>query len=262
MPKKIYVNGSILIKTPYWRSKGGGLSIKPPEDSATIECNDYVEGHHCLTITENQAPSIFNAYYAKEHYTSLYISAGIFHNDFRDNYIEFKTHLSDTQELANIQAPNTHLQQIIYRHAFLSVIAALDTFVCDTILTKITQDKNSFITYVRTFMGKNSNSLYQRLQDMWNNNLVGSTEQKIINHVLRSTYCNFQYIRKIYQTLFNFTIPDNNYLKAAFTNRHLIAHKNRRQKDGSQLTIESGDISTLISEVNSFVLQLMGKITT
>ena len=67
MGKRIYVNGGILITTPFFAYKNAGASYDlPPENSEIIEPNTITEtGEPYLEISNEHPQSIFNEYYAK-----------------------------------------------------------------------------------------------------------------------------------------------------------------------------------------------------
>jgi hypothetical protein len=67
MGKRIYVNGGILITTPFFAYKNAGAwHDTPPENSEIIEPNAITEtGKFYLEISDEQPQSIFNEYYAK-----------------------------------------------------------------------------------------------------------------------------------------------------------------------------------------------------
>ena len=54
MGKKIYVNGGILIDTPFFTCcDGGALFDIQPEGAGVLETNCIIENHPCLKIDDN-----------------------------------------------------------------------------------------------------------------------------------------------------------------------------------------------------------------
>ena len=77
MGKRIYVNGGILITTPFFAYKNAGASYDlPPENSEIIEPNTITEtGEPYLEISNEHPQSIFNEYYAKTFFTTQHTFA-------------------------------------------------------------------------------------------------------------------------------------------------------------------------------------------
>lgn len=77
MGKRIYVNGGILITTPFFAYKNAGaLYDTPPENSETIAPNAITEtGEPYLEISDEHPQSIFNEYYAKTFFTTQHVFA-------------------------------------------------------------------------------------------------------------------------------------------------------------------------------------------
>ena len=160
------------------------------------------------------------------------------------------------------------IRNIIMRQAYLGVIAALDTFVCDTILTKITQDKDAFKQYFDKFYlkiiteEKDRQKKKDELYKMWDDNAFGNVEQDVICKVLDDSYCNVKCITSIYETIFGITISWNGgKIGQYFDYRHKIAHRNGRDKDSGELDVITKDVvEELISDINSFVEQIINKL--
>ena len=60
MAKKVYVNGSILIKTSDFKYEGAGALFGIPDGAETIETNDVIDGLPFLVIDDERPQSMFN----------------------------------------------------------------------------------------------------------------------------------------------------------------------------------------------------------
>ena len=263
--KKIYVNGGIVVMTPFFRyPNAGGLFDVLPEDCEQIECEDHIENGPCIIITETNAPSIFNEYYAKTFFTSYYLGAPFFYKTYDDCYSEYLNKIEDINELIKISNISPKVEQTLLRHVYMGIIAALDTFVCDTILTKITNSKESFFAYFQEFYlpkEKDKELKQSALKALWENNETSSIEQDVFDNVLETSYCRIRTIKKVYKKLFSATICDvGGKMRVHFTYRHLFAHRNGRQKNGEILELTRREIATLILDTNSFVKQIKDKL--
>ncbi len=93
--------------------------------------------------------------------------------------------------------------QILLRQVYLGIIAAVDTFVCDTILTKIAGSKESFFTYFQEFIlarcnDKESKQKLYALERMWDDNEMGNSEQNVFDNVLKESYSSISRIKTTY----------------------------------------------------------------
>lgn len=265
--KKIYVNGGIAIMTPFFRYQNvEALYGTPPEGSEQIECDSQIEGEPCILIEENKAPSIFNDYYAKTFFSTLYEWAPFFHKTYDDCYKEYQDRVVDAVELTTISNVSQKVEQILLRQVYLSIIASVDTFICDTILTKITSNKEDFYTYFQEqIQSKGTEEAKQQRQEaldrMWINNEMGNAEQKVFDNVLKISYANIDTIKSIYKQIFGISVCDiDGKMRKHFFARHVLAHRNGRKKDGQLYEFSKNEIMDLIADVNAFVKQIMDKL--
>lgn len=266
--KRIYVNGGIVIMTPFFRHQDVGCQYDiPPENCEIMECDNQIEGKPCIIIEENCAPSIFNEYYAKTFFSTLYSWAPFFHKTYNDCYTEYQNKIAEIVELTTIANISPQMERNILLHVFLGIIAVLDTFVCDTILTKISCNKESFLTYFQKILlvkcsDQEKKGKEEALERIWNDNEMGSTEQEVIDHVLKESYSNVKTIKNIYKRLFGISICDTGgKMTKYFRTRHLIAHRNGRQKSGESYECTRDVIMKLVTDSNDFVKQILNKIT-
>lgn len=265
--KSIYVNGGVAIMTPFFKYQDAGTQYDtPPDGSEQIECNSQIEGEPCIIIEEDNAPSIFNSYYAKTFFSTLCKWAPFLHKTYSDCYKEYQDRIADAIELTTISNTSQKVEQILLRQIYLSIIASVDTFICDTILTKVTSNKADFYTYFqKQIQSKGTEAAKAQRQDalnkMWNNNEMGNAEQMIFDNVLKVSYTNIDRIKLIYKQLFSISICDTNgKMKEHFMIRHVLAHRNGRKKDGHLYEFSKTEITTLIEDANAFVKQIMDKL--
>lgn len=259
MGKKIYVNGGILIDTPFFVCRGGGCYFtEQPEGTEVMETNSVIEGHPCLKIDINNPQSIFNEYYAKEFLTSYYTGAEFYYKSYNEAYEDYLQRTLDIQEVIKIKGLNTKQRKIVNRLSYINIVASLETFICDTILTKITGDEDVFMNvFDRIPPGTEKN----KMQNLREANLIGKWEQAVIEYVMKTSYSNVDTIKKTYRDVFNASISDlKGKMKAIFMYRHKLAHRNGRNKDNSYINISNEELDMLITDINDFIKQILEKI--
>lgn len=261
--KKIYVNGGLVIKTPFFSYRGAEcLYEEASKDMEIMECDNEIDGYLCVIVDEEKAPSIFNEYYAKTGFSTNTSWAPFLYKSNEDNYEEYKCRIDEIYELTKIEDLSANTKQILFRQVYLGIVAAVETFVCDTILSKLSNSKDAFCKYINEKkLYKISDTIKEDLDRMWNKNEMGNAEQKVFDHVLKESYCDINKIKLIYKRLFKISICDiNGKMKRHFQKRHLIAHKNGRKKNGEIDILCEKDIDGLISDTNGFVKLIMEKL--
>lgn len=255
MNDKVYVDGGILIMTPFFKYEGGGVLYKTPPNGAEILIpQDKIENESCLIITEEKAPSIFKKYYAKTFFSSKHKWAPFFCNSINDCLEFFLTRISEIAKLTAIDT-SLEIQQILYRLSVVSIVASLDTFISDLVLYRATKDKDSFISLVNALSipANKKVNLLTRILRMWENNAIDSAEQEIIDSVLRHSYSSIDEIKNNLKLLYSITIQEDDNVRDIIHLRHLIAHRNGRQKDGTIIMLSKEDVTNYIMHINNFV---------
>lgn len=257
MGKKIYVNGGILITTPYFAYRGAGARYGYMDDAEIVEVNAITEdGEPYLEISDEHPQSIFNEYYAKTFFTTLHGIASYFRTSYFESYDILRDKLNEVKDVINdISKFSKEKQYIFYRMCYINIVASLDTFICDIIISKIIQDENLFSSYAEQFCKNCKKNNAEESED------IGRWEQEIIDAIMRTSYGNIDTIKDVLKFLFQISVTDfNGKIKQHFRNRNNFAHRNGRKKDGSYITITKDDILTLIFDVKSFAKQIISQI--
>jgi hypothetical protein len=260
MGKRIYVNGGILITTPFFAYKNAGaLYDTPPENSETIAPNAITEtGEPYLEISDEHPQSIFNEYYAKTFFTTQHVFAYFFQRDFIKSYNDFKQRVDEIRSVINIKGLDKQKQSVINKLSYINIITSLDTFICDIILTKIIQDEDNFNKFFNSIPPCKKKDEMNKLKE---DNLVAKWEQKVIEYVMKTSYSNIDTIKDILKDLFKISIVDKNgSMKKHFYYRNLLAHRNGRKKDGSYINITNEELKDLINDTQSIATQILTKI--
>lgn len=253
--KIIYVEGNILIKTPFFSTPNAGACFPNPPEGAEIIKEEELK-NDTLIIDEDNPQSIFNEYFARGGFASYYKGAEFLYNTFQDVCDDYFERIDDIKEVINLKVKSNKHQKILNRMYYMSIIASVDTFVSDIIVTKVIESEETFHKYY------NSRALPETKKEalikLYDSNKIGKWEQEIIEYIMRGSYTDVGTIKKSLKDLFHIDFKHtSNKMSAHFRNRHIIAHKNGRLKDGKYLAITEDDLSTLISDANDFVEEIM-----
>lgn len=270
MNDKVYVDGGIVIKTPFFKYKKAGARYgTPPEGSEILKPKGNLKGEPCLIIKEEErnnrkivkAPSFFKEYYARTFFASRHCFASYFSKSIEDCFTSFCNKKDEVLSLINHNDVFEPTRQTLYRLSIVSVVAALDTLISDLVLFIATKDRDSFLKAVDLAVpSSNKKNILKRIIHMWCDNAIDSAEQEVIDHILRKSYADLDEIKKIFKSLYNIDIEDNKQVEEMIYWRHLISHRNGRKKDGSILEFDKSDIYHIIETIDSYVKLIKTKI--
>ena len=256
MANIVYVEGGILVDTPYLKYKdGGALFGVKPEGAIVIPTNVEDENGKYLLIDEKHPQSIFDEYYAQTWFSSTVIGTPIFHMTLADAYGQFRKSISEYNHLLNEQLSDEGNTQTMLKLVHTGVLASLDTFVLDCILSIVLNDEDSFKSFAAKILRDQTVDIERSRDDRikW--------EHNTIDEILQKSYSNIDTIKKVFKLLYNVSLTDKGGLvKAHIRIRHLLAHRNGRKKDGSIIEISKSEINELVCNVSGFVDQIFLKI--
>ncbi len=258
MNKIVYVNGGILIETPYFRYLNAGCLFDiPPSGADVIEPDNEIEGHPCLIITDKKAPSFFKGYYAKTFFTTRCFIAPFFSKSILDCYIEFENRIVEVLNLIFQNDVSNETRQHLYRLSLVSAVSSLDLYISDLVLFLATKDKNIFLKTAQKFCQSQSADIIARIAQMWSENILDSAEQDVIDFVLRTSYSNVKKINDdVLKALYNVSITVNSDLNEIFRLRHIIVHRSGRLKNGSIIDLEKSELLNKIEIIKTFGKQV------
>ena len=256
MVKKVYVDGSILIKTSDFKYQGAGCLFDIPEGAETIEPNDVIDGTPFLVIDDEHPQSMFNEYYAKGGFTTLYSWSYYLNSNCQMAYDNYKDRKEEIEYLLDgINKLDPRQQELTYKLLLLNAVTIFDAFVCETIVSKITSSKECFDAFYKRFYDDQTKQM-KRHFDKLNR---GELEHEVLMKQLKESYANVKNINQLYKKVwgFDFNIFEDNNLKDWFDWRHRIVHRNGREKDGSYHQFCHDDVKNALLDIDAAVNHIM-----
>ena len=263
MNEKVFVDGSIVIKTPFFKYQNAGcLYSYPPEGAEIIIPNDEIDGYRCLIITEEKAPSFFKEYYARGEFAVICDWAPFFDLTIYKCFDSFENKLTEVIQLLeynDVYPPNSAQ---LYRLVLLSAVASLDTLISDLVLYISTKDRTYFLNVIGHLVlsSKKCFQLMTRINKMWCDNIIDSAEQEVINLILKKSYTSLDEIKDILKDIYGIAVNFPKGLSEIITIRHLIAHRNGRRKDGNNIELTKENLLSMVEVIREFVAQLKQKL--
>ena len=253
---KIYVDGTIVIKTSDFKYEGGGALFGIPEGAETIETNEEINGIPCLVIDDKRPLSMFNEYYATGGFSTLYCWSYYLNSNCHRAYENYQDNKKEIEKLLeNVFTLNSHQQEFIYKLLLQNVVTIFDAFVCETVVSKITSSKECFDSFYEKFY-----------KDLTNNNKThfdklnrGELEYEIVQNQLRKSYANIERVNDTYKKIwgFDFDICEGHDIQEWFDWRHRIVHRNGREKDGTHHQFCLADVKKALVDIDSAVQHIM-----
>lgn len=259
MGKKIYVEGNILVKTRYFKANEcGTLYLTPPEGTEIWKPN-YIDknGIEFFIIDDKNPQSMFYEYYAKGEFATYdnwvsYLFQSI--DEVRDNYNQ------QIQEIKNlIKADNIHKEHnpALYKLYYVKIGTSLDAFICDTVLTIITSDESLFESFSTSCC---CNIKPERIIKLKHKG-AGFFEQEVIYKVLRKSYLNVKAIKDFFNEFYNSNIEfDSDQLNEYFVKRHLLVHRNGRDKNDDYIMVNVSTLNSFIKDADALVDEICNKV--
>lgn len=253
MGKVVYVNGSIVITTRFFMPKeiGCGYQIAP-EGAEVLEPKDEINSFKCLLIDDDHPQSLFNEYYAKEDVASGYIATSYFIASYLDCIDDYKNRVSDTCRIIHkVEDWGNRERGLVYKMAYVNVLTALDAFLCHILLKRCIENEKVFKAFMFKLAPSSKKDKWKKLMDAGKD---GEWEQDAIKHVLESSFINTEkldvLIKKVGLKRLEY---DRSVIREHFRVRHLIVHRNGRQRDDNEVHVTFVSLKEIINHSNALV---------
>lgn len=253
MKEIVYVNGGIVILTPFFRYLDAGARFgMPSEVNDIIEPDEEIEGQPCLIITEKKAPSFFKGYYAKTFFSTKYVIASFFSSSIEDCFSDFEHRIVDVKNLIRQNDVSKETRQVLYRLSIVAAVAALDTYISDLVLFISTKDRKIFLNTAQKFCQNKAANIIARIATMWSDNAIDSAEQEVIDFVLKTSYSNTKRIKDdILKDLYGLKKIPSFDIDDIFRLRHIVVHRSGKKKNGEEICFEKDELLSYISKLES-----------
>ena len=257
MGKKIYVNGGILVNTRYsnYNTGYGALFAEQPEGTEFLDPTDEVEESKCLIIDDDHPQSIFNSYYAKTFFTSIYSGAAFYTNNYNDCFNDTSEELSEVEKiLESITSIDKETSNSLMKFLYINIVTIIDSFICSIILATIVCDEDKFMNYYKKMF---SNSDKIKLEDLLLSENRGMWEKKVIEKILRTPFENIEKIKDSFGAIGILKPNDPQGVMAKhFHNRNVLVHRNGKKMDGERMVITEEDVRRILSDTRSFIEEI------
>lgn len=163
-------------------------------------------------------------------------------------YDNFQKEIKNLKELNRIEIDNV-LLPILKRQLYVSAIGTLETFLSETFINQIDENKEYYKNFIETFPPfkdqvfslRNILRQYERL------------EKTVRKAMLEVIYHNLDKVQNMYKATFKIDFPEIGELSKAVAIRHDLVHRNGKTKNGIEVEIDKARIDELIENISQFV---------
>lgn len=169
-----------------------------------------------------------------------------------DPKASFLNEIKNLEQLLAIKIEKEDVKDILLRQVFISMIGALETYLSDTFINKVTES----VYFLEKFV---ENHPEFRKQKFGLNELF--QEQRLIEEKARSImvetiYHKLPTVKRMYEDTFSISFPDISTMQKFIIQRHDLVHRNGKTTEGEKVPVSEKTITDLKNEV----VDLVGKI--
>lgn len=245
MGKKIYINGGILVKTRLFTCRNAVCLCEDIPEGAIVIDPPIYDGSKCLVIDDEHPQSLFNEYYCKTFFSSLYYGIDYLSYSSNECFEEFEAAITESRLLLEVSVEND-LQWTFYKMIYLHTISCLDAFICSLILSKISHDEELFSKYYAKMF---SSSKKLKLDPLINSDHT-KWEHEVLIEILHTSFCNVKTIKDCFRIL-GLSSPIRYYdiIMDHFKKRHLLMHRNGRMLEGKRMELNREIVSSATNDI-------------
>ena len=253
MRKIIYVNGSIIVDTQYFVPKDIGVGYsEPPVGAIVVEPTDEVEGMKCLLIDDDHPQSLFNEYYAKDGTVSGALAASYVTSSYLNSIHLYKKRIGETIDVIKRASEWPAAEKaLLYKMAYVNILTALDAFICYVMLKRSLDDEVLFKDVMYELAPKGKKEKWDKLIAEGKD---GEWEQDAIQYVQETSLLNIGKIDDVFKKVkFKRLEYDRDRMNGVFRKRHLLVHRNGRQRDDEEFTVTYEILKNLVDACHTLV---------
>lgn len=165
---------------------------------------------------------------------------------FRQIFIEA---IEKIDEIININIESKDIQNSLNRLLFANIIFALETYLSDAFIGRISSNRQCLINYVKNDKDISKMSLGKAFS------ITDSVEDTSKKYLISQSWHNIKRVKEMYKFALSCDFPkDISSICTAIEKRHDIVHRNGRDKEtGVEILISKQNIQDLIKDVTKLV---------
>lgn len=164
----------------------------------------------------------------------------------------FLNEISNLEQLLDIKIDKGDVKDILLRQVFISMIGALETYLSDTFINKVTGSAYFLEKFVESHpeFQKQKFSLSEVFQEQ------KRIEEKARQVMVETIYHKLPTVKKMYESTFCITFPDVSAMQRFIIQRHDLVHRNGKNTDGEKVPVSESTITFLKIAVRDLVSKI------
>jgi hypothetical protein len=173
-----------------------------------------------------------------------------------DFYLTFLDEIASLRVLNKLSVPHPKAKRTMSRTLYIGVIACLETYLSDAFINTVLSNENYLRSFFRSFKDFSNQKLgMNELLDF------NSKREEIAKKaMLEVIYHNLPKVSKMYEGTLDIEFPKFSEIQKAVSIRHDLVHRNGKNKDGIESSIDSIMVDDIISKVESFISEIDQKL--
>jgi hypothetical protein len=190
----------------------------------------------------------------EEQYTDKeQLEAILSNTDFHGTFLD---EIASLRVLNKLRVPDPKAKKTLSRNLYVGVIACLETYLSDAFINTVLSNEK----YLRAFFTSFKDFREQKLPLNELFDLASKKEEIAKKTMLEVIYHNLPKVSKMYEATLNIEFPQFSEIQKAVSIRHDLVHRNGKNKDGIESSINSIMVDDIISKVESFINEIDQKL--
>ncbi len=173
-----------------------------------------------------------------------------------DFYLTFLDEIASLRVLNKLNGLDPKAKKTLSRNLYVGVIACLETYLSDAFINTVLSNEK----YLRSFFTSFKDFREQKLPLNELFDFASKREEIAKKTMLEVIYHNLPKVSKMYEATLNIKFPPFSEIQKAVSIRHDLVHRNGKNKDGIESSINSIMVDDIISKVESFINEIDQKL--
>ncbi|QSR34831.1 hypothetical protein CFI10_07460 [Marinobacterium iners] len=158
-----------------------------------------------------------------------------------DPKASFINEIKNLEQLLAINLKQEDIKDILFRQIFISMMGALETYLSDTFINKV----SGSVYFLENFVASHPEFKKQKfsLSDVFKERR--GIEEKARSVMVETIYHKLPTVKKMYEDTFSISFPDISAMQKFVIQRHDLVHRNGKTTDGEKVPVSEKTITDL-----------------
>lgn len=168
----------------------------------------------------------------------------------------FNQDIDNILELLKIEPAEERLKKLFHRQLYSSVIGVMETYLSDAFINTVFKSKENLKQFYKTFKGFDKQNIAMSAFFDFEERAESVAKKAMLDII----YHHLPKVSGIYKDTLNVQFPNFGEIYKAVLKRHDLVHRNGKDKDGSEVNVDSDMIIELAKKMKEFILEIDNQI--